>query len=194
MAISIKNVVIFDSENSGKLGDDRERAESQYGIRVFTLDEVREEGRKSTVKLEPELVGPDDIYMLNYTSGTTGDSKGVKVSHWGVLTSAYVFAATGQMDEHDVIFDYLPAPHVFDQYMFTTVLIAGACQGYYQGSALKLTEDMAVLQPTIFPSVPRLFNKIYAKIKNSLESATGCKKWLVDKGMASKSYYLTEQA
>lgn len=53
-------------------------------------------------------------------------------------------------------------------------------------------EDCAVLQPTIFPSVPRLYNKIYAKIKSGLDAATGCKGWLVNRAMTSKSYYLTE--
>jgi long-chain acyl-CoA synthetase len=75
--------------------------------------------------------------------------------------------------------------------MFVTVMLTGACQGYYQGNPLKLTEDCQVLQPTIFPSVPRLYNKIYAKINAGLDAATGCKKWLIDRGMASKRYYLT---
>ena len=52
--------------------------------------------------------------MLNYTSGTTGDSKGVKVSHWGILSSAFIFMETYAFTENDVIIDYLPEPHVFD--------------------------------------------------------------------------------
>ena len=135
----------------------------------------------------------DDIYMLNYTSGTTGDSKGVKVSQWGILSSALVWHELAGFTAEDVIIDYLPAPHVFDQFMFVAMLLAGGCQGYYQGNPLKLTEDCAVLQPTVFPSVPRLFNKIYAKIKGSLEGATGCKRWLINQGLASKQHYLTER-
>ena len=72
------------------------------------------------------------------------------------------------------------------------MMIAGGSIGYYQGNPLKLIEDCGVLKPTLFPSVPRLFNKIYAKIKNGFEAQTGCKKWLVDKGLASKSYYLND--
>ena len=128
--------------------------------------------------------------MLNYTSGTTGDSKGVKVSHWGILSSAFIFMETYGFTENDVIIDYLPAPHVFDQFMFVAIMIAGGCQGYYQGNPLKLMEDCSVLQPTLFPSVPRLYNKIYAKIKGGFDAVTGCKKWLVNRGLASKSYYL----
>ena len=108
---------------------------------MLTLDEVREAGRNSGAVLEPQNVGRDDIYMLNYTSGTTGDSKGVKVSHWGILASALLYMEMSMLGEDDVIIDYLPAPHVFDQFMFVSAMIAGCCQGYYQGNPLKLTED-----------------------------------------------------
>jgi len=58
--------------------------------------------------------------------------------------------------------------------------------GYYQGDPLKLVEDCGVLKPVIFCSVPRLFNRIYSKIKGNFDAATGCKKWLVEKGLATK--------
>jgi len=73
------------------------------------------------------------------------------------------------------------------------MMIAGGSIGYYQGNPLKLIEDCGVLKPTLFPSVPRLFNKIYAKIKTNFDSLTGCKKWLVDRGLAAKHSNLTEQ-
>ena len=63
------------------ISNDKEKAEAEAeGLKVLTLDELMDEGRNSDVVLEPEKVKPDDYYMLNYTSGTTGDSKGVKVS------------------------------------------------------------------------------------------------------------------
>ena len=54
--------------------------------------------------------------------------------------------------------------------MFVAIMIGGGCQGYYQGNPLKLMEDCSVLQPTLFPSVPRLYNKIYAKIKSGFDT------------------------
>jgi long-chain acyl-CoA synthetase len=65
-------------------------------------------------------------------------------------------------------------------------ILHGTQIGYYQGNPLKLTEDCAALRPTIFPSVPRLYNKIYGTIKARFGEATGCKKWLIDKGVAAK--------
>jgi len=129
--------------------------------------------------------------MLAYTSGTTGDSKGVKVTHWGIISSALIFQEDAGFTDQDCVMNYLPAPHVFDQFVTVAEMLSGAHHGYYQGSPLKLVEDCGVLQPTIFPSVPRLFNKIYAKILAGFDAQTGCKRWLVDKALASKSHYLT---
>jgi len=70
----------------------------------------------------------------------------------------------------------------------------GSRIGYYQGDPLKLMEDCAVLGPTIFPSVPRLYNKIYGKIKGQFDALTGCKRWLVDSGVSSKQHYLNQDA
>ena len=124
--------------------------------------------------------------MLNYTSGTTGDSKGVKVTHWGILSSAWLGIDLIQMTEADTYISYLPAPHVFENFIYVTTLMTGAKVGFFQGDPLKLVEDCGVLQPTLFPSVPRLYNKIYQRIDGQFKAFTGCKKWLVDKGLQSK--------
>lgn len=54
---------------------------------------------------------------------------------------------------------------------------------------LKLTEDMQILKPTFFPSVPRLYNRIYGKIQDSIKAATGMKGWLINSAINSKMYY-----
>jgi len=59
--------------------------------------------------------------------------------------------------------------------------------GFFGGNVLKLTEDMGILKPTMFPSVPRLFNRIFGKIQDGMKAATGPKGWLVNKAVATKS-------
>ena len=49
-----------------------------------------------------------------------------------------------------------------------------------------------MLQPTMFPSVPRLYNKFYSKIKGNFDAATGCKSWLINKGLETKKYYVSD--
>jgi len=61
--------------------------------------------------------------------------------------------------------------------------------GYYNGDPAKITEDCALLRPALFPSVPRLFNRIYGKIKEKLEAVKGCGGWLARRGLATKAHY-----
>ena len=83
--------------------------------------------------------------MLNYTSGTTGDSKGVKVTHWGILSAATLGAELVQTTDADSYISYLPAPHVFENFIFVTILMTGARVGFFQGDPLKLVDDCQAL-------------------------------------------------
>ena len=69
-------------------------------------------------------------------------------------------------------------------------LITGCKAGFYAGNTLKLTEDIGLLKPTLFPSVPRLYNKIYGKIKDGLAAKTGVVALLANKAVNSKLHYL----
>lgn len=137
---------------------------------------------------------PDDIYMFSYTSGTTGDPKGVMLSHKMILGASYAaqsrLATVGsELGESDTYISYLPAAHSFEQVLFGTALTYGIKTGFFAGNVLKLTDDIACLKPTLFPSVPRLYNKIYGKIQDKFKVATGIKGWLVNKAVAAKMYY-----
>ena len=69
--------------------------------------------------------------MLNYTSGTTGDSKGVKVTHWGILSAAWLGVELVNTSEADTYISYLPAPHVFENFLFVMSLMTGAKVGFF---------------------------------------------------------------
>lgn len=107
--------------------------------------------------------------IFSYTSGTTGDSKGVKISHRHLLISVAGGLKQLDLDDSLIFISYLPYPHLFEQVMMAVNFIYGGKVGYYQGNPLKLVEDCALIKPTIFPSVPRLYNKIYAKIKGQFD-------------------------
>ena len=70
--------------------------------------------------------------------------------------------------------------------LFSAALLNRGKIGYYQGDPLKIVDDCGLLKPFTFPSVPRLYNRIYAKIKGKFEAETGCKKWLIDRALAVK--------
>lgn len=133
--------------------------------------------------MEPE---PEDTYILSYTSGTTGDPKGVKLCHSNETTGGASAEDSLNMAEGDSILSYLPYTHSFEQGLFSFSVYKGIRIGYYQGNPLKLVEDCQVLRPDIFISVPRLYNKIYGSLNHKFSQVTGCKRWLLDRGIASK--------
>lgn len=113
---------------------------------------------------------PDDVYMLSYTSGTTGNPKGVKLTQRMVLNASQGVndrvseGALGGLSPADSYLSYLPMAHSFEQSFFGTCLIYGMRCGFYSGNLLQITSDLEKLKPTIFCSVPSFFNRIYGKI------------------------------
>ncbi len=78
-----------------------------------------------------------------------------------------------EITKDDIHISYLPLAHVFERAVMTMIIGSGAHAGFYQGDALKLLEDVAELRPTVFPSVPRLFNRIYDKIWAGVKAKGG---------------------
>lgn len=128
--------------------------------------------------------------MLSYTSGTTGDPKGVKLSHKMVMQcgeSTNIKLQEHKLTSADIYISYLPAAHSFEQALQAISLISGMRCGFYGGNPLALvSEDLPALRPTFFPSVPRIYNRVYGKIKDQFNAATGCKASLIQNGVNTK--------
>jgi len=160
------------------------------GLEVYQFAQVKENWKKMEGEV-PEFTMPelDDVYILSYTSGTTGDSKGVKLTHRNVVVNACAAMLDQRMvvNNGGTMISYLPYTHSFEQCLMSVSLVQSCRIGYWQGEPLKLVEDCQMLKPEFFPSVPRLYNRIYGKIKAGFKDATGCKKWLVDKAVGTKT-------
>jgi long-chain acyl-CoA synthetase len=98
--------------------------------------------------------------------------KGVMLTHRNYIAgmgSLDFYDDKDKYEASDIYFSYLPLAHVFERLILLTSMAVGMQVGFYQGDVLKLTQDLAVLKPTIMVSVPRLFNRFYdlmqAKIK-----------------------------
>lgn len=186
------NIVSFEDE----LTDEMKQKAQEAGINLYSMEEVMYKGREAIKagRQASQPAQPDDTYMFSYTSGTTGDPKGVKLTHKMVIScGAAVQVRLGlhetPLSHKDTYVSYLPAAHSFEQAVSSITFIYGMRMGFFAGNVLKLTEDMQVLKPTLFPSVPRLYNRIYGKIQDKLKEATGVKAWLVNKAVAAKMYY-----
>jgi long-chain acyl-CoA synthetase len=76
--------------------------------------------------------------------------------------------------------------HVFEKVIFLSFICAGAKIGFSSGDNLKLKDDIALLKPTIFASVPRIYNRFYDAIKGQVGKLTGYKKKIADYGVSAK--------
>lgn len=154
-------------------------------VKVFTVDEVVEVGRQNPRPFR--LPRGSDVAFFCYTSGTTGNPKGALITHESFISCLCGIRQTGvDMYEDDVHLSYLPLPHVFERGILTSCLAKGASVGFYQGDPLKILDDLQALRPTVFPSVPRLLNRIYDKILQGVDESGGIKKWLFTKALTSK--------
>jgi long-chain acyl-CoA synthetase len=135
----------------------------------------------------------DDIFTISYTSGTEKNSKGVMLSNKNFIAGVTNILRVGQdyeVCQEDTYISYLPLAHVFDRLGIYSAIAKGAAVGFYGGETLKIMEDLALLKPTIFPSVPRLLNKVYDKVMIGLEQKSKISRALFNKGIQSKLFYL----
>lgn len=94
------------------------------------------------------------------------------------------------LDHNEVYQSYLPLAHVFERTMELVIFFLGGAVGFYQGDTTKLMDDLANLRPTVFASVPRLYNKIYDGVLSAVNKKGGIAKMLFDYAFKSKLYYL----
>jgi long-chain acyl-CoA synthetase len=117
---------------------------------------------------------PEDLATILYTSGTTGNPKGVMLTHRNLSSNVLAASNVLIIDERDVTLSFLPLSHVF-QRMVDYLLFSKGCVIAYARSIESVPEDLRSIRPTIVVSVPRLYEKVYAKVT----SATGAKGTLV---------------
>eukprot|EP00397_Hematodinium_sp_SG-2012_P013735 GEMP01013956.1.p1 GENE.GEMP01013956.1~~GEMP01013956.1.p1 ORF type:complete len:573 (+),score=115.09 GEMP01013956.1:442-2160(+) len=160
-------------------------AAQELGVKIFSVKDVEAEGAAHP---HPHSApSPRDIASFCYTSGTTGDPKGALITHENFVSNYAAGRRAGlNTFPDDIHLSYLPLPHMFERMVCYTITNAGACIGFYQGDTLKIVEDLNALRPTIFPSVPRLLNRIHDRLIMGVNEAGGMKKTLFDKALAAK--------
>ncbi len=125
-------------------------------------------------------VTPDDICTFIYTSGTTGPPKGCIISHSNYRAMLDMVNGTSVIEEGDVSYLYLPLAHSFALLIQLSSFDLGATIAYWEGDPNKIVPNLAELKPTYFPSVPRVFEKIYTAANSGMEKQGGIKKAIFD--------------
>ncbi|PKK70433.1 AMP-binding enzyme, partial [Rhizophagus irregularis] len=144
---------------------------SEYNIKIYEFSEVETLGKENPREYNPPT--PGDLFVIPYTSGTTGAPKGVMVSHKNMVAVFASISVATPIKPGDVYISYLPLAHVFGINVEVFSIFWGCPVGYYRGDIFGIFDDMKVLKPNVFPSVPRIFNRVAAILKSHTIESTG---------------------
>ncbi|XP_054576115.1 long-chain-fatty-acid--CoA ligase 1 isoform X4 [Eptesicus fuscus] len=197
----LKIVVLMDSYGSDLL----ERGK-KCGVEIISMKALEDLGRANRKKPKPPA--PEDLAVICFTSGTTGNPKGAMITHRNIVSDSSAFVKVTEnfvnptpddtlisflplahmfervvekvlgLNASDTHISFLPLAHMYEQLMQCVMLCHGAKIGFFQGDIRLLMDDLKVLQPTIFPVVPRLLNRMFDRIFG--QANTTLKRWLLD--------------
>jgi long-chain acyl-CoA synthetase len=150
---------------------------------VLSMEELGAKGAgvdDATVQGRVDAVTPADICTFIYTSGTTGPPKGCIISHGNYRSMLDMVNETSVIEGEDVSYLYLPLAHSFALLIQLGSFDLGATLAYWECDPNKIVPNLAELKPTYFPSVPRIFEKIYTAANSGMEKEGGLKKAIFD--------------
>jgi long-chain acyl-CoA synthetase len=152
----VKHVIFFDPEGVTEADG-------------LTLTPLEEKGRELEQR-EPGFIdrfaaqtSPEELATIIYTSGTTGEPKGVMLTHSNLVSNLIDSSGHLAFGEHDIALSVLPLSHVFERQAMYMYLHQGMAV-YFAESLLTIGPNLREVRPTVLVGVPRIFEKIYARI------------------------------
>lgn len=128
----------------------------------------------------PEGPKPDDLAAIVYTSGTTGRPKGVMLTHHNIVENvlATLIHIAPAPKPGYVFLSFLPLSHTFERTAGYYLALGMGCTITYNRSIMLLAEDLRIVKPDVLISVPRIYEKIYARINEQLGKKSALARWL----------------
>lgn len=153
------------------------------GIKPYSWNEFLHMGKENPTEIFPPQAL--NICTIMYTSGTSGDPKGVVLTHENIAffirgIDLFLDQLEDKMTENDVYLSFLPLAHILDRVIEEYFFRKGASVGYYHGDLNALVEDLMELKPTLFAGVPRVFERVHDGIKKALEELNPVRRKIFD--------------
>jgi long-chain acyl-CoA synthetase len=155
-------------------------------FRVLTMDEVIASG-EAVLASDPGAadryrdtaarVTQDSLATIVYTSGTTGDPKGVMLTHGNIISNVIATQGWISLDQTDRLLSFLPLSHVFERVVLFRCLFDGVSV-YFAETMATVARDLQRVKPTVMTGVPRAWEKFYGAIQDGLNKLTGARKTL----------------
>jgi long-chain acyl-CoA synthetase len=148
--------------------------------RVLSLAALESQGRAAAPrypkwKQEALAAGPDELATLIYTSGTTGDPKGVMLSHYNIWSNVQACLQMIPIGGGDECLSMLPLSHSYERMVDYTLFQAGVIINYAE-SFDTVAANLGEVKPTVVLSVPRLYEKVYARVLENALSGSAVKR------------------
>jgi long-chain acyl-CoA synthetase len=140
---------------------------------AITLAEVRERGRggeDAELERRRAAIRPEDPYTFIYTSGTTGPPKGCVLNHGNYAAMMDMIRDVGHIEANEVIYLYLPLAHSYALLIQLAVFELGGTLAYFGGDTKQIVPELMEVKPTYLPSVPRVFEKVYALAQGAIQA------------------------
>ena len=180
----IKNLIVLDYEDDIPTCDELKK----LGFNIYTFDEITQAGEDQGRDIEFHTPGPDTISTINYTSGTTGNPKGAKVTHNSIILNTDVIEMLGLYlkEETDIYLSFLPLAHIMETLIMAVLVARGIRIGFYNGDAKRLMEDAQILKPTCMCGVPRIYQRVFDGAQAKLKEMSPIVRRLFNKALELK--------
>ena len=158
------------------------------GLQWVFFSQVLSKGSASPLPKSPP--SSSDVFTICYTSGTTGNPKGVLITHSNLVEGGKGLLASVPpeilLTEKDSHLSFLPLSHVFERMIFHSLTWLGCEIGFQCGDHNKYQADLYDFKPTFFPTVPRVMIKLHDKVMATVKDLSPFKQYMFNKALAVK--------